>query len=152
MTEDSNIGTRGDAYLSKLNSEGIPAWAKGLSFILTGLIGFILALGLNVGEVVNTYMSSRNLLETTALSQGGTVEVNALTGLIQVNSGMTSHITGLISSINSLIEENSELTRTNSMFGKENATLQLENDKYKEEIRRLTKELQDLVATKEAVK
>ena len=77
-----NLSQRGDTYLAKLNSENIPAWARGMSMILTGLVGFILALGLNLGDIVNRYMDSRSQIETTTLSQHGQLEVNALTGLI----------------------------------------------------------------------
>lgn len=143
MTQETN-GTRGDAYLARLNSEGVPTWAKGMSFILTGLIGFILALGLDLGDVVTTYMSNQNQLESAALNQGGTVEANALAGLIQVNSGMTSHITDLIGSINNLINENTVLVNTNAILSKENTDLKLEVEKQKVEITKLTKELQDL--------
>lgn len=144
MAEETNSGVRGDAYLAKLNSENVPAWAKGMSFVLTGLIGFILAIGLNVGDVVNTYMANHLQLETAALSQGGTVEANALTGLIQVNSGMTSHITDLIGSINNLIDENTVLVNANATMSKENSELKVQVAKQNEEITRLTKELQDL--------
>lgn len=118
-----NLSQRGDTYLAKLNSENIPAWARGMSMILTGLVGFILALGLNLGDIVNRYMDSRSQIETTTLSQHGQLEVSALTGLIDSNKGLTQHVADLILSINTLIEENKKLSEKNSDLLIENAQL-----------------------------
>lgn len=145
MTEEitNNPALRGDAYLAQLNKQDVPPWAKGMSLILTGLIGFILALGLNVGDVVTNYMSSRNQLETAALSQTGQVEVNALTGLIDANKGMTAHIADLIVSINNLINENKVLVEENRKLNTENAELKIQSIQDKETITNLNKEVQD---------
>lgn len=140
----SELNQRGDAYLAKLNSENIPPWARGMSMVLTGLVGFILALGLNFGDIVNRYMDSRNQIETTTLSQNGQLEVNALTGLIDSNKGLTQHVTDLILSINTLIDENKRLTEENTELMKKISELELANTKNMETINKLNSENQDL--------
>lgn len=139
-----NLSQRGDTYLAKLNSENIPAWARGMSMILTGLVGFILALGLNLGDIVNRYMDSRSQIETTTLSQNGQLEVNALTGLIDSNKGLTQHVTDLILSINTLIEENQKLSEKNSDLLIENAQLNQSVVANLEIINKLNADVQDL--------
>lgn len=139
-----NLGQRGDTYLAKLNSENIPAWARGMSLILTGLVGFILALGLNLGDIVNRYMDSRNQIETTTLSQNGQIEVNALTGLIDSNKGLTQHVTDLILSINTLIEENKRLSESNSELMTKNTKLSQLTIEQTELINKQNSEIQDL--------
>lgn len=139
-----NLGQRGDTYLAKLNSENIPAWARGMSMILTGLVGFILALGLNLGDIVNRYMDSRSQVETTTLSQHGQLEVSALTGLIDSNKGLTQHVTDLIISINTLIVENKRLSEVNSKLTDENIELTKETTEQLELINKLNAEIQDL--------
>lgn len=139
-----NLGQRGDTYLAKLNSENIPAWARGMSLILTGLVGFILALGLNLGDIVNRYMDSRNQIETTTLSQNGQLEVNALTGLIDSNKGLTQHVTDLIMSINTLIEENKRLSESNSELMTKNTELSQLTIEQTELINKQNSEIQDL--------
>lgn len=139
-----NLGQRGDTYLAKLNSENIPAWARGMSLILTGLVGFILALGLNLGDIVNRYMDSRSLVETTTLSQNGQIEVNALTGLIDSNKGLTQHVTDLILSINTLIEENKRLSESNSELMTKNTELSQLTIEQTELINKQNSEIQDL--------
>lgn len=139
-----NLGQRGDAYLTKLNSESVPAWARGMSWVLTGLVGFILALGLNLGDIVNRYMDSQNQIQTATLSQNGTVEVNALAGLIDSNKGLSSHVNDLILSVNTLIEENQRLSIANSTLTLANSELQQINRKDAEVIVRLKAEIQDL--------
>lgn len=139
-----NLGQRGDAYLTKLNSESVPAWARGMSWVLTGLVGFILALGLNLGDIVNRYMDSQNQIQATTLSQNGTVEVNALAGLIDSNKGLNSHVNDLILSVNTLIEENQRLSIANSTLTLANSELQQINREDAEVIVRLKAEIQDL--------
>ena len=139
-----NLGQRGDTYLAKLNSENIPAWARGMSMILTGLVGFILALGLNLGDIVNRYMDSRSQIETTTLSQNGQIEVNALTGLIDSNKGLTQHVTDLIISINTLIDENKRLSESNSDLMNKNTELNQKNVEQAELINKLNIEIQEL--------
>lgn len=139
-----NLGQRGDAYLTKLNSESVPAWARGMSWVLTGLVGFILALGLNLGDIVNRYMDSQNQIQTATLSQNGTVEVNALAGLIDSNKGLSSHVNDLILSVNTLIEENQRLSIANSTLTLANSELQQINREDAEVIVRLKAEIQDL--------
>lgn len=139
-----NLGQRGDAYLTKLNSESVPAWARGMSWVLTGLVGFILALGLNLGDIVNRYMDSQNQIQTATLSQNGTVEVNALAGLIDSNKGLNSHVNDLILSVNTLIEENQRLSIANSTLTLANSELQQINREDAEVIIRLKAEIQDL--------
>lgn len=139
-----NSGQRGDAYLAKLNSENIPGWARGMSIILTGLVGFILALGLNLGDIVNRYMDSQNQIQATTLSQDGQLEVNALAGLIDSNKGLTSHVTDLILSVNKLIEENQRLSKVNSDLIIENADLKQVTTENVELINQLRAENQDL--------
>lgn len=139
-----NLSQRGDTYLAKLNSENIPAWARGMSLILTGLVGFILALGLNLGDIVNRYMDSRNQIETTTLSQHGQLEVNALTGLIDSNKGLTQHVTDLIMSINTLIEENKRLSESNSELMTKNTELSQLTIEQTELINKQNSEIQDL--------
>lgn len=139
-----NLGQRGDAYLTKLNSESVPAWARGMSWVLTGLVGFILALGLNLGDIVNRYMDSQNQIQTATLSQNGTVEVNALAGLIDSNKGLNSHVNDLILSVNTLIEENQRLSIANSTLTLANSELQQINRKDAEVIVGLKAEIQDL--------
>jgi len=139
-----NLSQRGDTYLAKLNSENIPAWARGMSMILTGLVGFILALGLNLGDIVNRYMDSRSQIETTTLSQHGQLEVSALTGLIDSNKGLTQHVADLISSINTLIEENKKLSEKNSDLLIENAQLNQSVVANLEIINKLNADVQDL--------
>jgi predicted nuclease with TOPRIM domain len=139
-----NIGQRGDAYLAKLNAENIPAWARGMSLLLTGLVGFILALGLNFGDIVNRYMDSRNQIETTALSQSGQLEVNALTGLIDSNKGLSQHVTDLILSINTLINENKRLSESNGELNQQLTDLMQNKAVQDELIKQLTTENQDL--------
>lgn len=139
-----SLGQRGDTYLAKLNSENIPAWARGMSMILTGLVGFILALGLNLGDIVNRYMDSRSQIETTTLSQHGQLEVSALTGLIDSNKGLTQHVADLILSINTLIEENQKLSEKNSDLLIENAQLNQSVVANLEIINKLNADVQDL--------
>jgi vacuolar-type H+-ATPase subunit I/STV1 len=139
-----NLGQRGDAYLVKLNSESVPAWARGMSWILTGLVGFILALGLNLGDIVNRYMDSQSQIQTATLSQSGQVEVNALAGVIDSNKGLISHVNDLILSVNKLIEENQRLSTVNSSLMFQNTELQTLNTEYSEEIKQLNVEIQDL--------
>lgn len=139
-----NLSQRGDTYLAKLNSENIPAWARGMSMILTGLVGFILALGLNLGDIVNRYMDSRSQIETTTLSQHGQLEVSALTGLIDSNKGLTQHVADLILSINTLIEENKKLSEKNSDLLIENAQLNQSVVANLEIINKLNADVQDL--------
>jgi len=139
-----NLGQRGDAYLAKLNSENIPAWARGTSMILTGLLGFILALGLNVGDIVNRYMDSQNQIQTTTLSQDGRLEINALSGLIDSNKGLTSHVNDLILAVNKLIEENQKLSEKNSDLLIENAQLNQSVVANLEIINKLNADVQDL--------
>ena len=139
-----SLGQRGDTYLAKLNSENIPMWARGMSLILTGLVGFILALGLDFGDIVNRYMDSRSQIETTTLSQHGQIEVNALTGLIDSNKGLTQHVTDLILSINTLIEENKRLSESNSTLMAKNIELNQANIIQIELINKLNAEIQDL--------
>jgi len=139
-----NLGQRGDAYLAKLNSENIPAWARGTSMILTGLLGFILALGLNVGDIVNRYMDSQNQIQTTTLSQDGQLEINALSGLIDSNKGLTSHVNDLILAVNKLIEENQKLSEKNSDLLIENAQLNQSVVANLEIINKLNADVQDL--------
>lgn len=136
-----NLSQRGDTYLAKLNSENIPAWARGMSMILTGLVGFILALGLNLGDIVNRYMDSRSQIETTTLSQHGQLEVSALTGLIDSNKGLTQHVTDLIISINTLIVENKRLSEVNSKLTDENIELTKETTEQLELINKLNAEI-----------
>jgi hypothetical protein len=139
-----NLGPRGDAYLAKLNSENIPAWARGMSMILTGLVGFILALGLNLGDIVNRYMDSQNQIQTTTLSQDGQVEVNALAGLIDSNKGLNSHVNDLIVSVNKLIEENQRLSEVNADLLIENAQLNQSVVSNLDIINKLQADVQDL--------
>lgn len=136
-----NLSQRGDTYLAKLNSENIPAWARGMSLILTGLVGFILALGLDFGDIVNRYMDSRSQIETTTLSQNGQLEVSALTGLIDSNKGLTQHVTDLIISINTLIVENKRLSEVNSKLTDENIELTKETTEQLELINKLNAEI-----------
>lgn len=145
MTENANAnGNRGTEYLNKLNSENIPAWARGMSLILTGLVGFILALGLNLGDIVNRYMDSQNQIQTTTLSQNGHLEGHALTGLIDSNKGLNQHITDLIISIQSLISENKRLSESNSEIATELMELRKAKMADEELIRKQTVEIQDL--------
>lgn len=142
--EETTRADRGADYLKQLNSESIPPWARGMSLLLTGLVGFILALGLNLGDIVNRYMDSRNQIESTTLSQNGQLEVNALSGLIDSNKGLTQHVTDLILSLNTLIDENKRLTVENENLLKERnvyekTILDLENNNTK-----LSQENQDL--------
>ena len=139
-----NLGQRGDAYLAKLNSENIPAWARGTSMILTGLLGFILALGLNVGDIVNRYMDSQSQIQTTTLSQDGQLEVNALGGIIDSNKGLNSHVTDLILAVNTLIEEKQKLSEKNSELLIENAQLNQSVVANLEIINKLNADVQDL--------
>jgi hypothetical protein len=139
-----SLGQRGDTYLAKLNSENIPAWARGTSMILTGLLGFILALGLNVGDIVNRYMDSQNQIQTTTLSQDGQLEINALSGLIDSNKGLTSHVNDLIISINTLIVENKRLSVVNSGLTDVNIELTKDTTEQLELINKLNAEIQDL--------
>lgn len=143
MAEPS-AGQRGGDYLEKLNAENIPAWARSMSFLLTGLVGFILALGLNLGDIVNRYMDSRSQIETTTLSQNGQLEVNALTGLIDSNKGLSQHLTDLILSINTLIEENKRLSESNSKLMTEQSELKQKLLATEEAFKKLTAENQDL--------
>lgn len=135
-----SLGQRGDTYLAKLNSENIPMWARGMSLILTGLVGFILALGLDFGDIVNRYMDSRSQIETTTLSQHGQLEVSALTGLIDSNKGLTQHVTDLIISINTLIVENKRLSEVNSGLTDANIELTKETTEQLELINKLNAE------------
>lgn len=139
-----SLGQRGDTYLAKLNSENIPMWARGMSLILTGLVGFILALGLDFGDIVNRYMDSRSQIETTTLSQHGQLEVNALTGLIDSEKGLTQHVTDLILSINTLIVENKRLSEVNSELVNKNIELTKDTTEQSELINKLNAEVQDL--------
>lgn len=139
-----SLGQRGDTYLAKLNSENIPMWARGMSLILTGLVGFILALGLDFGDIVNRYMDSRSQIETTTLSQNGQLEVSALTGLIDSNKGLTQHVTDLILSINTLIVENKRLSEINSELTESNIELTKDTTEQLELINKLNAEIQDL--------
>jgi hypothetical protein len=139
-----SLGQRGDTYLAKLNSENIPMWARGMSLILTGLVGFILALGLDFGDIVNRYMDSRSQIETTTLSQNGQLEVSALTGLIDSNKGLTQHVTDLIISINTLIVENKRLSVVNSGLTDVNIELTKDTTEQLELINKLNAEIQDL--------
>jgi len=139
-----SLGQRGDTYLAKLNSENIPMWARGMSLILTGLVGFILALGLDFGDIVNRYMDSRSQIETTTLSQSGQLEVSALTGLIDSNKGLTQHVTDLILSINTLIVENKRLSEVNSELVNKNIELTKDTTEQSELINKLNAEVQDL--------
>lgn len=139
-----SLGQRGDTYLAKLNSENIPMWARGMSLILTGLVGFILALGLDFGDIVNRYMDSRSQIETTTLSQNGQLEVSALTGLIDSNKGLTQHVTDLIISINTLIVENKRLSEVNSGLTDVNIELTKDTTEQLELINKLNAEIQDL--------
>lgn len=139
-----SLGQRGDTYLAKLNSENIPMWARGMSLILTGLVGFILALGLDFGDIVNRYMDSRSQIETTTLSQSGQLEVSALTGLIDSNKGLTQHVTDLILSINTLIAENKRLSEVNSELVNKNIELTKDTTEQSELINKLNAEVQDL--------
>lgn len=141
MTENVNRGTE---YLNKLNSENIPSWARGMSLILTGLVGFILALGLNLGDIVNRYMDSQNQIQTTTLSQNGQIEGNALTGLIDSNKGLNQHVTDLILSIQSLISENKRLSEENSEKTKMLMELQKAKLADEELIKKQNAEIQDL--------
>lgn len=141
MTENVNRGTE---YLNKLNSENIPSWARGMSLILTGLVGFILALGLNLGDIVNRYMDSQNQIQTTTLSQNGQIEGNALTGLIDSNKGLNQHVTDLILSIQSLISENKRLSEENSEKTKMLMELQQAKLADEELIKKQNAEIQDL--------
>jgi hypothetical protein len=154
-----SLGQRGDTYLAKLNSENIPMWARGMSLILTGLVGFILALGLDFGDIVNRYMDSRSQIETTTLSQSGhlevsaltglidsnkgltQLEVSALTGLIDSNKGLTQHVTDLILSINTLIAENKRLSEVNSELVNKNIELTKETTEQSELINKLNSEV-----------
>lgn len=138
------LTTKGKAFIDELKSEAAPQWVKNLSFAITALVGFVLALGLNIGDVVNNYMTNRQAIETTALSQNGQLEVNALTGLIEANKGMSTHITDLIVSINKLITENNELSAKNADLTQENATLSLKKSELENQIRQLQQENQDL--------
>lgn len=143
MEEVTNI-QRGTETLKQLNSDGIPTWAKSMSFVLTGLVGFILALGLNLGDVVQRYMDSKSSIETTALSQNGQLQVNALTGLIDSNKGLSQHVTDLILSINTLIDENKKLTDVNTKLLNDNNTLQQQILTLQTDLQKLTTENQDL--------
>ena len=136
-----SLGQRGDTYLAKLNSENIPMWARGMSLILTGLVGFILALGLDFGDIVNRYMDSRSQIETTTLSQSGQLEVSALTGLIDSNKGLTQHVTDLILSINTLIVENKRLSEVNSELVNKNIELTKDTTEQSELINKLNAEV-----------
>lgn len=142
--EETNSVQHGTDTLKQLNADGIPSWAKSMSFVLTGLVGFILALGLNLGDVVQRYMDSKNTIETTELSQNGQLQVNALTGLIESNKGLSQHVTDLILSINTLITENKKLNDTNAKLLTDNADIQQQILVLQAEIQRLTTENQDL--------
>lgn len=148
---DNETIKRGDEYLAKLtSSENTPSWARGLVYILTALIGFILALGLNVGDVVNTYMSNRTQLESTVVSQGGQLEISALSGLIEANRGMTSHISDLIRTISNLVDENNILVDDNAKLMKENFELKTKISEKDKEIERLLLQVQELKIKTEA--
>jgi len=142
--EETNSVQHGTDTLKQLNADGIPSWAKSMSFVLTGLVGFILALGLNLGDVVQRYMDSKSTLETTTLSQNGELQVNALAGLIDSNKGLNQHVSDLILSINTLIEENKKLTDLNSEILLLNGDLQKQIVEQQAIIDKLTAENQAL--------
>lgn len=146
----------GITVLNQVQSTGgIPSWLKTFNSFTIIVVGVILALGINSGKILESYVNSRVANQTTEQATNGEIQKNSLAALIDLSNGLNQHVFDLTTSVNVLIEENKKLTENNIELNKnitklqENiAALQLDNERLKTEVAALKTQISELQKSK----
>lgn len=128
---------------------GIPAWLRTFNSFTVILVGVILALGINSGKILESYVNSRVANQTASQQAEQSLQRDALQALITISDGQSRHIVDLTLSINTLITENKRLTLSIEETSKTVNSLQLQikeiealNKEYLDEISQLKKQIE----------
>lgn len=155
-TKPEQKTNEGITVLNQVQSTGgIPSWLKTFNSFTVIVVGVILALGINSGKILESYVNSRVANQTTEQATNGELQKNSLAALIDISNGLSKHVVDLTLSVQTLIDENKRLNSNNDELNKtitklqENiSALQLDNERLKTEVAALKTQISEIQKSK----